>query len=338
MRDDKVDVLRFIGLAMIILAHVNPPSIIFQLRNFDVPLMVLVSGMSFGLSYKNNTPYVGYIFRRIKRLILPVWFFLTLYFSVNFIVNPTSSEINFRTIITSYTLISGIGYVWIIRVFLMVAIASPLIFSFNKIIHNDRNYFAILMVIFLAYEIVRYFLLPYIQDGIGKIIGLIIPYIIPYAIIFSIGLRMLNMNIIKLIILSGLSLMLFIFIGVWLLLLNGEFTPTQMFKYPPSIYYFSYALFVSATLFIFSQNLSDVFKKMKINKQISFVANNSMWIYLWHIPLIKMIHLNYAYKYIVVFLISILIVFLQLFILNKIIFPYIKNSRMKKNIKNLLMG
>lgn len=58
IRDDTVDVLRFIGLAMIILAHVDSPSVLFQLRNFDVPLIVLISSMLFGLSYKNNTPHI----------------------------------------------------------------------------------------------------------------------------------------------------------------------------------------------------------------------------------------------------------------------------------------
>ncbi|SFK21637.1 hypothetical protein SAMN04488079_106193 [Methylophaga sulfidovorans] len=47
MRDHRIDLLRFIGLSMIIFAHVGPPSILFQLRNFDVPLMVLISGMSY---------------------------------------------------------------------------------------------------------------------------------------------------------------------------------------------------------------------------------------------------------------------------------------------------
>ncbi|HUH66764.1 MAG TPA: hypothetical protein VLZ07_10065, partial [Syntrophales bacterium] len=61
MRDEKIDILRFIGLAMVILSHVRPqPSIILQLRNFDVPLLVWVSAASFGLSYKDE-PYKSYI-------------------------------------------------------------------------------------------------------------------------------------------------------------------------------------------------------------------------------------------------------------------------------------
>lgn len=51
MRDEKVDSPRFVGLAMVVLAHVGPPEWLFQLRNFDVLLMVLLSGISFILKF-----------------------------------------------------------------------------------------------------------------------------------------------------------------------------------------------------------------------------------------------------------------------------------------------
>ncbi len=42
-RNVVVDLMRFLGIALIILAHVEPPNIIFQARTFDVPMMVFVS-------------------------------------------------------------------------------------------------------------------------------------------------------------------------------------------------------------------------------------------------------------------------------------------------------
>lgn len=39
-RDLYIDFLRFIGISLIILAHVEAPSGITQFRSFDVPLMV----------------------------------------------------------------------------------------------------------------------------------------------------------------------------------------------------------------------------------------------------------------------------------------------------------
>ena len=44
-RDVTVDILKTVGIISIILAHVNPPNAITQLRNFDVILLVILSGI-----------------------------------------------------------------------------------------------------------------------------------------------------------------------------------------------------------------------------------------------------------------------------------------------------
>lgn len=38
MREERIDILRFVGISLIILAHVGAPSWINQFRCFDVPL------------------------------------------------------------------------------------------------------------------------------------------------------------------------------------------------------------------------------------------------------------------------------------------------------------
>lgn len=117
MRDFKIDILRFIGLFLIILAHTNVPSIIFQLRNFDVPMMVLISGIVFSLSYRATQNYPEYLWKRVKRLVLPVWIFLSLFFVFLFVFKNNDPRLNIETVLNSYLFINGIGYVWIIRVF-----------------------------------------------------------------------------------------------------------------------------------------------------------------------------------------------------------------------------
>src|ERR1035437_5304545 len=92
-RDTSLDVLRAIGLLLIILAHVLPPEPIFQLRNIDVPLMMLVSGAVFGLSSGANKSYLSYLVSRIRRLVLPTWIFLTIFFGLYF----------FAALITGYS-------------------------------------------------------------------------------------------------------------------------------------------------------------------------------------------------------------------------------------------
>ena len=76
-RDLTIDFLRFVGLSLIIIAHVQAPYKLTQIRCFDVPMMLFISGLtSSGRSAGN---YLEYIVKRTKRLILPVWIFLFFY-------------------------------------------------------------------------------------------------------------------------------------------------------------------------------------------------------------------------------------------------------------------
>jgi len=76
-RDLGLNLLRAIGLLSIILAHVNPPSLLFQLRTFDVIMMVCVSTISY-TDYARPKPYKDYLIGRIKRLLFPTWEFILL--------------------------------------------------------------------------------------------------------------------------------------------------------------------------------------------------------------------------------------------------------------------
>lgn len=49
-----IDYLKLLGLMCIILAHVCTNPIIMQLRSFDVPLMVMISGFLAIGSYKRS--------------------------------------------------------------------------------------------------------------------------------------------------------------------------------------------------------------------------------------------------------------------------------------------
>ena len=58
-----IDILKTIGILMVILAHVNPPNIIFQLRNFDVVLLIIVSSY---LTIKSSKRSVTFAFSFAK--------------------------------------------------------------------------------------------------------------------------------------------------------------------------------------------------------------------------------------------------------------------------------
>ncbi len=121
-----IDYLKVIGLLCIILAHISTDANILQIRNFDVPLMVIISGYlaveSFKRALKKEKPFLRYYWKRISRLLIPTWIFLIVFFVVMtlFPVNGLYPYDN-NFIINSFLLLNGISYVWIIRMFLICA-------------------------------------------------------------------------------------------------------------------------------------------------------------------------------------------------------------------------
>ncbi|SDK30825.1 Fucose 4-O-acetylase [Methylophilus rhizosphaerae] len=337
MRDDRIDILRFIGLAMIILAHVDPPALLFQLRNFDVPLMIVVSAMSFRVSYQKRESYLTYFWKRFKRLVLPVWFFLTVYFLALFAIDPENTDLNAHTILTSYTLLEGIGYVWIIRVFLLVAIVSPLLFHWHQNIADNCKYYGVLTVSFIAYEGLRYFALPYIQAGSGELIASALLYLIPYSLIFAIGLRMAQAKEKQLHVMALTSAGIFVLAGLILLLSHGGWLPTQALKYPPSIYYLSYAVLISSLLWMSSDFLNRFLTSTKVKPLVMFIAANSIWIYLWHIPVIKAVHTHFLLKYLIAFTVAVSVTYVQVRAVSYLL-KHIHHAELRKNIKMIFTG
>ena len=68
----NIDILNFIGIICIIIAHTNPPKILFQIRNFDVILMCIISIFLFFNSNKKEK-YISYIKKDINKKVLNVF-------------------------------------------------------------------------------------------------------------------------------------------------------------------------------------------------------------------------------------------------------------------------
>lgn len=336
-RNREVDFLRFVGLSLIILAHVDPPTLIFQLRNFDVPLMVMVSGISFGISYRNE-PYGVYIWKRIRRLVFPVWMFLSIYFSLSFATGVPLESPSWEKIVSSYLLLSGIGYVWIIRVFLLVALVSPFIWIIHKHTILNKIYFLKCAGIYLAYELLVTSTRSLADTPIRNIIEISLLYLIPYSLVFSIGLRLSSMTRPEIKRLCLGAFLTFILIGVMLYLLTGNITPTQNSKYPPTAYYLSFALAGSTLLWLSTNWILSRIKFIKILQFIEFSANNSIWIYLWHIPIVQAINLSYWIKYPLVFMFATTVTFIQVKCVTSFIIPRIHSISTKKQLQTLFTG
>lgn len=278
-RDKVIDVLRFIAIFCIVIAHSAPNSIIFQLRNFDVILMVLIMGTSFYISQKDKkVSFRSYITKRFSRLILSTWRFLLLFFLVFYIISLVLQEnyfFNLKIIIWSFLLNGGIGFVWIMYVFFIVAFFNPSLLALSKKINKNRNYFLLLGLSYFAYHLLIKMnsILPETLENLTENY-ILVP--VGYCIIAAIGIRLKRLSRSE--ILSGIFLFFLIFI---VLFIFHAHEGTQSFKYPPTIYYISYGLFVSFLLyFMLSYSLKI---KLLFNSFVFFYSEKSLNLYFWHI-------------------------------------------------------
>lgn len=280
------------------MAHVNLPDWLRDIRIFDVVLLVFVSGIAFSYSKPINSfyDYVLYVWKRIKRLLFVCWIFISFYLLWLFVLNCFGADnaLSLKTIFTTYTLIGGVGYVWIIRIYLCMAIIAPwLRYISNKIY---KEWFAVLIVaVALALNSLCVWGGSFISNKILDLLvnTCLIP-ILGYGIVYFIGIRF-----------SKLSLKLrLIYSGLFALILIGScfiksFNTIQDNKYPPGVLYLSYGLTVSCILYTAFSYVK------KSGKVIRWLSSNSLNIYFCHIFMIAFINfvcldMNFILFYLIV--------------------------------------
>jgi hypothetical protein len=286
-RNIKLDIIRFTGVLIIMVAHSNPPEWLFQLRNFGTPLLILGSALTYSFIYKHKTINKGEFFRkRLTRLIIPLWLFLTFFFLFYWIISLVIEERSFpfstMDILNSYNLYSGISYIWIFKIYILLALITPLGLKLSYSSMNNRTYFISIIIVYIVYELAMHLFFNSIPDSIKEFITQYFLIIIPYSVLFLYGLRLhtiSNTNLLGIII---SSLLLFAVLAFQKYTEAGEFVPTQNYKYPPTLYYLSYAFFwINVIYFLVSKYVTST--QTKIKKTIIWLSSNSLWIYLWHI-------------------------------------------------------
>src|SRR5258706_10379224 len=168
-RDLSLDFMRFAGVLVIMLAHADAPAWVFQLRNFGTPLLIVASALTFSAIYGARTlDATEFLKRRLTRLVAPAWIFLTLFFVTAYLVSVLAHRdfpFSKWQVLTSYTFYSGIGYLWIFKVYLFIAVLTALLLRYKKNIPGDFRYFGCLAIAYIGYELTAYLVNRSIQQG-----------------------------------------------------------------------------------------------------------------------------------------------------------------------------
>ena len=270
-----VDSLKMLGLFCIMLAHSDPPSWLFEVRNFDVPLMVILSSFLVGISYRSKphkTAYdLSYVIKRILKLIIPTYSFLLFYFAVLYIrgYHYPADFYAFSFLLTSY----GLGFVWVILIYIYSAALVPVYSSLNK------KALCIIVTLYVIYELLYRF-----KAGTDNRFLMTTFYnIIPYGLLTFLGYIYPRLSPRSKKGIIVLSFAIYVICALSLYHYESLFVSTQQYKYPPRVYYLSYGIAVSFLLLYCDEQLPE---HLFDNKYIRFVSRNSLWIYLWHILLL----------------------------------------------------
>nr|BBM62789.1 predicted acyltransferase [Escherichia albertii] len=338
-RSFRLDLMRLFGLLLIILAHIGPPNAWFQIRTFDVPMMVFVSGVAYSISSSSFFSWRTYYIKRVSRLLFPVWCFFVLFYGGVYIFNIKIFSLYLKwNMIFSTFLLNGFGYLWIIRVFIIIAILAP----FMVILFRTKTFYfdvSIVILSIIVSTITSYYFI-HISNKYVKyiVVDLILPALI-YSSLFILGYKWhvytrANKNTI------GFIFLIFLMVAqAYMLFKQKGIIQPQDFKYPPTIIYVSFSIVMIIFLDFILESCFDNTASSK-HKFVIFLSSNTIWVYLWHIPIVEFFKLTdskleWYMKYIFVVFISFLITFLQVNIIKWIVR---RNPRKLKFLKVIFTG
>lgn len=333
-RDYSIDILRCIALLGIICIHVQPTSVfIQQVRSFDVPMMVFLSGVVFSMS-TNHHPidYRKYIVKRFVRLILPTWIFLSAYFVLRYLLHPGTLPfgINFFFLLTGW-------YVWIIRVFFIIALFAPLVVTVGE----KQSNVALFILIVLGL-IINEFIAIFIHSTDNESLVVMLVMNLGYFLVFILGVGMKKISTNQLNVIIILAIISYGIIATYLYIQNSHYVQTNDYKYPPRFYYLSYALIIILLLYKYRDILLKISQKIHVFKCFRFIGSHTIWIYFYHIPIVEYLvprnlPASWVYRYMIVLAIAGFFTYIQSYVVNSLA-EKLKNKKISYYLKVLLVG
>lgn len=305
-RDSYIDFLRALGLISIMMVHCDIPRWLYQINLFNVPLMVIVSGLVADGSIKKR--YISYLVSRTKRLVLPTWIFVTFFLLFLFVLTKAGLINNFifncNNIISSYSLLDsesgGIGFVWIIRVFLLTMLIVPWAVVLNKKLKSGGYYVCIILLLLL--QVVLNIPSNIIDNSIIYKQFLLIFVGYQVFIWYGVKLRSINSSETKVVfaILITISIIMLLYrVFIWKMDIKDI-----EYKYPPYFDYQIYGMTITTILWIIKKKIGVVTRF----SLFQFIGKNTLWIYFWHVPVVLTLKsLLRGYNWSVVFFLTVLI-------------------------------
>lgn len=216
----------------------------------------------------------------------------------------------------------------------------------DRAVKNDISFVLFSFVSFLLFDILtdcRTFdpsSFDEVNHHIGKYLVFSLLICIPYLFIYAIGFRLFRIRTTTIVAYAIVLLTLFGIMSYSYYESNYLFIRSDVYKYPPHLYYVSFTLGISLLLWCCRNRIDVLLEKILwFKKAVVFIGQNTIWIYLWHVLILSMTkNMEPELMRFAVVHIAIVIYYIQYLLLNKIVLPSINSQEKKKNIKRIFCG
>lgn len=333
-RDLSIDILRAIALIAIVFVHVYPSEIAWQFADFNVCLIVFLSGVSFSISTYGGG-YKIFCIKRLKRIVAPTWIFLTVWYVCLisfFIYQGRLLQFNWRDMLSNYALMTG-WYVWVMRVFLLTSLVSPLVYKIKKRTANCN--WILLGISLLILVIYEFWHVDYENSFLYYV-----TMCIPYLSIFILGYSVFSFSDMEVKLWGVIFITIAIVYGILVYLSHGHFVNTNNYKTPPLLYYSSFGIGVSFWLWHWKDAIAKFSQRLKLQKTLTFLGSHTIWFYFIHIPIVIFINtlsMPVVFKFFIVLVFATVVTYIYAKFVQ-ILISRVKNENIRKNLSLIFMG
>lgn len=290
----EIDMLRGLAILAMILIHTtyyflsdNIALFIWTWSQFAVPVFIFCAAYLF--FQKPQTPSSSYLKKRFFRLLKPYYIFLLFFIPILYFINP--EKIDTKYILQSMFIIGGVDINWLILLFFLLTFIFPLLsLCFKK--------YKLLFVIYSILSVTASVLFIFNKISFSYKYIFWLPWsVIPIFTYFFVLWEYKKNFAIYLTFISGI---IFVF-SYYLELISKHSLGMYENKYPPTIYFLSYGIFIISIIYLLSRI---IVKNKTVTKAISFFSLYSYSIYFIHytILIILVSYIKYIYNWTLFFL------------------------------------
>jgi peptidoglycan/LPS O-acetylase OafA/YrhL len=289
-RDQTIDLLRGLSILQVIYMHVTPyfgslplAAWITNWGQAVVPLLLYCSmAVSKPIASLTWSTYIGVVIKRMRRLLLPYYFFLVLYIVLTWSLGKTMS---LRDFISNVILTGGINFNWLVLLFVGIGLMLPV---FQYLHASRRNVWFVFFVLSMACSVWALFNRASISSSYRMWMLLLwIPFIQMFQTV-EVLRRHNRRNILTLV------LLLVVGFAVIYVSLIGSVASVHMssHKYPPDIYYYVFSSAAVALIVYLAPYIVSLIPQLAI-RYISYCSRVSYELYFAHILVLTWLDVSF---------------------------------------------